>query len=582
MRKLCFLMAAVMLMTVMSGCSAKTVSTDAASTEQTTNQAPASKNETTSGDVQISAPGEFPIVPNAGDVKLKFLVTQHPAIIDWNTHSFTKWMEEKTNVKVEYEGIPLEGRTEKVNLVLASGNYPDVFFGLSFTEPQIQQYGVSENLLMPLNDLIDQNCVEIKKIWENFPGSREIITQLDGNIYSMPSVNECYHCTVSRKMWINQVWLDKLGLSMPTTTDEFYEVLKAFKEKDPNGNGKADEIALAGAHASDSWWDNYDAFLMNSFLFYDYNITDSTASSFGLHLGNDGNVTVPFYNSAEMIEGLTYLNKLYSEGLYYEGSFSNTQAQLTQLVENPEIDIVGAAAGGYGGMFAQLGGDRYKMFRAVNPLKGPAGYQGVVHEPYGSVSARDMLISVDCKYPEVAVKWGDVMYTLEGTLRSYLGVEGDAWRYPTDGEIGINGKPALYTQLKPWQERDPQNDHLCQQCIDYRPVDVRNGMTFDQTTDMYSSDGLEKLLQVVSEDYMKFAKTDNKLPPVKFTKEQNDEMMVMKTELSNTLKEYMTGFMNGTKKIDGEYDQFVAMLKQQGMDKLIEYYQNAYSAQYKK
>ena len=48
------------------------------------------------------------------------------------------------------------------------------------------------------------------------------------------------------KIWINQTWLDNLGLDVPTTTEELYTVLKAFKENDPNGNGIQDEYPLVG------------------------------------------------------------------------------------------------------------------------------------------------------------------------------------------------------------------------------------------------------------------------------------------------------------------------------------------------
>jgi len=382
-------------------------------------------------------------------------------------------------------------------------------------------------------------------------------------------------------MWINQNWLDALNLKMPTTTDEFYAVLKAFKEQDPNKNGVADEIPLAGAHA-DGWWDNYDRFLMNAFLYYDYDVKSD--QSFGLSLDGNGKVVVPFYNTEAMTAGLKYLNKLYTEGLYYEGSFSQTSTQLTQLVENPDADIVGAVAGGYGGMFSQLGGDRYKMYRAVDPLKGPGSAQFTVYEPYGSVWASNFVLSKDCSNPAAAVKWGDYMYTFDATQRSYLGTEGEAWRLAKEGEVGINGKPALYVQLKPWQERDPQNDHIVQQCIDYRPIDYRLGMAYDESTDMYSADGLEKLLQVVSESYMKYGEPSKpyKLPPLKFTKDQNDAMMLTKTELGKTMKEQMTGFMSGTLNIDTDYAAFVETIKTQGMDQLIETYQKAYDEQYKK
>ena len=67
---------------------------------------------------------------------------------------------------------------------------------------------------------------------------KSAMTAPDGNIYALPKVNECLHCTYGQRMWINTTWLEKLGLEMPTTTDEFYQVLKAFKEQDPNGTAR--------------------------------------------------------------------------------------------------------------------------------------------------------------------------------------------------------------------------------------------------------------------------------------------------------------------------------------------------------
>src|SRR5690606_41934995 len=69
----------------------------------------------------------------------------------------------------------------------------------------------------------------------------------DGSVWGLPQWNDCFHCTFPSKMWLNTAWLDRLGLDTPTTPDEFRDVLKAFKEQDPNGNGAADEVPLTGA-----------------------------------------------------------------------------------------------------------------------------------------------------------------------------------------------------------------------------------------------------------------------------------------------------------------------------------------------
>ena len=79
----------------------------------------------------------------------------------------------------------------------------------------------------------------------DFQAAAEILRQLYGEngILSLPQVTG-FNPRSWEVMMINKTWLDKLGLEVPSTLGELEEVLKAFKEKDPNGNGKADEIPM--------------------------------------------------------------------------------------------------------------------------------------------------------------------------------------------------------------------------------------------------------------------------------------------------------------------------------------------------
>jgi putative aldouronate transport system substrate-binding protein len=223
-------------------------------------------------------PGKYPLTEKFGEIELNFLVTDHPAIVDWETNEFVKWIEETTNVDLKFETVPLEGRAEKLSLVLASGTYPDVFMSVGMSSAMISKFGVQEQLFMPLNDLIDKYAPNTLKVFEQYPGSKGLLTQLDGNIYSLPSVNECYHCTVANKFFMNMDWLKAVGMEKPTTLDELYDVLVAFRDKDPNGNGQADEIPLAGAYL-DGWNTRTERFIMNAFTYYNLDLTQTNTTS---------------------------------------------------------------------------------------------------------------------------------------------------------------------------------------------------------------------------------------------------------------------------------------------------------------
>lgn len=535
---------------------------------------------TTALAVEVSAPGELPIVTEP--VTLTFLVTEHPGIIDWNTNEFILWLEETTGVNLEFDYVPLAERTEKLNLVLATGDFPDVIFGMggSFTAAALQQ-GIQDGLFLPLNDLIDEHCVEVHKLFEQFPGARGLLTQLDGNIYSMPRVNECYHCTMASKYWINRQWLDNLGLEMPTTIDEFYDVLVAFRDQDANGNGDlSDEIPMAGAYTG-GWYTRSEMFIMNAFTHYDLELNDpggSTMRAFGLYLDGD-TVVVPFDQPA-LKDGLKFMHKLVDEGLFYVGSFTQNDEQLTQLAENESANLLGGTMAGYNS-FTQMGGERYREYDVLLPLVGPDGFQNQVVWPHDSIITRNYVISAECEYPEVAIKLADFMLTLESSLRSYYGVEGVDWKWAEEGQIGMNGEPAIYEQLTPWQDIDPQNQHITQYGLEKLDAAFRFGVVAEPDTDIYSAEGLELYLLQATQALEPYGHPERTIPPLKFSTEETEALAVIRAELATAIQEGMIGFMIGTRDVDADYDAFMADLEAKGLRTLIEAYQKAYDEQYK-
>lgn len=126
---------------------------------------------------------------------------------------------------------------QQFNLLMVTRKLPDIVGGDSLKDQFIRS-GL-EGAFLPLNPLIDQHAPHLRAFLQDNPLIARAITAPDGNIYYIPYVPDG---TVSRGWWIRQDWLDKLGLKQPQTVDELYEVLKAFRDRDPNGNGKKDEV----------------------------------------------------------------------------------------------------------------------------------------------------------------------------------------------------------------------------------------------------------------------------------------------------------------------------------------------------
>jgi putative aldouronate transport system substrate-binding protein len=530
--------------------------------------------------VEVTPVGTYPVVSEP--VSLTLLTMQPVYIENFNTNKFANYWSEKTGVTINWETIPRDAIKEKLNIILASGDYPDVFFGLGSQEQGIgvsteMTYGVQEQMFLPLNELIEQYMPNLSKLLDERAGSRQFITAPDGNIYTLPDFNECYHCSMSQKMWIYEPWLEELGLEMPTTTDEFYKVLVAFKNMDPNGNGKKDEIPLAGAISG--WNNNIETFFINSFIYS--NLVASLDANVNTAVGfyRDGNTIKTMVNSPEYKEALTYLAKLYNEGLIYPASFSQDSDQLTQLVEGPEQPLVGVVAGGYGGMFSIVGGERYSNYKAMAPLKGPNGAQYARYFLQAPVVG-NVAISKDCENPAVVARMIDFLYSDEGTLMSNYGFEGEGWNWAKDGDVGLDGNQAMYKLLKPWNDMDPQNDCFVMLGVRANTSRIRNGEAFDANIDLHSAEGLEAFLyQTTQQQYEPYGHPEFEIPTLRFLESEDQEFASKRLALANYVRQSLVKFVTGSWTVQSNWQEYLQGLEKLNLDGILALNQKAYDRQ---
>src|SRR5690606_29174263 len=109
-------------------------------------------------------------------------------IEDFETNEFTKWFEEKTNVHIDWEIAPAKNGKEKLNLVMTSGDYPDVILNMNVTPTEQLIYG-QQGIYLALNDYIEKYGTETKKMFSNFPKIKKAITAPGGKIYALPRIN---------------------------------------------------------------------------------------------------------------------------------------------------------------------------------------------------------------------------------------------------------------------------------------------------------------------------------------------------------------------------------------------------------
>lgn len=501
----------------------------------------------------VTEAGSLPIT--TAKTTLKVLMYGNSLVENFATNEYTKWLEEKTNIHIEWEVAPEKSAQEKLNITLAGGDYPDVIMGFNVSPVQMALYG-KDGVFLPLNNLIDKYGVETKKMFNAVTYAKETITAPDGNIYGLPQINECYHCTMSQKMWINQGWLTKLGLPMPATTEDFYQVLKAFKEKDPNGNGKKDEVPLAGYVNSGP-----EMFVMSAFVEKDMNDM----------IVNNGKVDVVF-NKPGWKEGLTYLRKLYAEGLLAPESFTQDLNGMKKISGNAEM-ILGAAPSNYSGVFLPSV-DRVKEYTAVPPLKGPSGMKSTSLNPYGLIQGA-YIITNKAKNPEVAFRLADFMYSEEATMRAIFGRPDQEWVKGGTSDTSIAGEPAKWKRIVTltglqnfgWAQTGPSLRTSAFRLSEAGAPGTQETILYQETKQKYEPVKLDA------------AKA---LPPLFFTKDQSEELANLTKTITDYKNEFLARAVTGDIDIEKEWDGYLKKLDGMKLSRYLQIYQEAYDAKKKK
>jgi putative aldouronate transport system substrate-binding protein len=542
-----------------------------------TTQTPKGQNTSSSANLYTSA-GQYPIVNQK--ITLKVLIPQSTEVQDFATNEFTKYLEQKTNIHIEWQTAPSDADSlkQKVGLIMSAGNLPDMFLDIGASALSDSKYGVEQKLLMDISDKIDSDMPNFKKFLATQTSVKGSISATDGKIYGLPGWNDCYHCSCPQKMWINTMWLSKLGIKTPTTTDEFYQALKTFKEKNPKG------IALVGN--TDGWDCNIDTFLMDSFVFDSGTENDGgTGKAERLYFSvNDKKVTTSV-NQQGYKDGLTYLNKLYKEGLIYSGSFTQKVDQMKELIASkgePVFCVVGGANVNW--MDSATTPQLYKDYSTLAPLKGPTGLQQTTYLKYDALVQMQLAISKTCKYPDAALRWADYFYTLEGNNNAQIGAKGSTnWTDAASGDLGLDAKPALYNRVRAYSN-EAQNINWQDSGILFETSEIRLGQKTEQNVDVWSAAGLEKLLYTETEkNYTPYiSKTCEVLPTLKLTTDEAQQLQTTIVEVDKSIAESRTQFIMGNLSISKDWDTYIKSLDNMGLQKLIQTYQKAYDRQYAK
>ena len=456
-----------------------------------------------------------------------------------------KVLAEKMNMKFNIETVVNAEAKNKFSVIVASGKTNDVMAG---SLSDINKFGMS-GAFLPLDDLIEKYAPNLKQyILDN----NEVHAQTaasDGKIYGIPMLTAV---RTAMGYCIRQDWLDDLGLNVPVTIDDWYNVLTAFKTNDLNGNGAGDVTPLI----LDRAWENY----FNNF-----------ADAWGIELnGNndywmvkDGKVVfAPIL--PETKEYLATMAKWYAEGLIDQEFITREDTNNYHILNNK----AGATCywtGYIAGMNSNnevLANDPDTNWQVIQPPVLTKGQPAKTYSQQAVVGGSAWAISSRVSEEKAAeiIKMFDYVYSDEGSMLFNFGVEGDSYQY-------VNGKPE-YTDkvtgsekgLVTWIRSNGMQALIgMRQLPEYEAASCAN------------DDVRAQLFNYVDNDYFYDIN-----PSLVLTEDEQDQYDTVMSSVKIYVDEELLKFIIGSRPID-EFDAFVDRIKEMGVDTAIELENQAYS-----
>lgn len=475
------------------------------------------------------------------------LAKLHALSADPTTMNFLIQMEKDTNVRIEGGFISPTAWEEKKNIALASGELPDMFLsGLS--KADIVNYG-EQGYFIPLDNLIEEYAPNIVDLYKRRPQYRAESIAPNGVQYYIKGINELKFRESGTNLFINKKWLDRLGLKVPETYDEYYTVLKAFKTSDPNGNGKDDEIPLTF---------NYSGGM-------DYNHFFNMFGGWGYPVGYDmlcvdDNKQVIFAPMGEhFAEALKYFKKLYTEGLIDQEVFTQNTSVLNSKGKNPET-ILGSYTDWFGDpvVGAQRFNDEYVV---VPPMAGP--YARLWRRISGFGAGGTAVITSVNKYPELSMKWINHCFDPMISLQLSRGPIGEVLELKSDG---------LYHAKTP-PEGMSDDEFRLKYAPDVAYPWALTAETLDKVQLPLSFDRKLKVFYPANKPYL----PENFLPDLMFTKEESDRIAIYKADIETYVHKMIPQFITGHTDIDSEWANFTAQLEKMGVREYVKLYQDCYN-----
>ncbi|WP_349772288.1 extracellular solute-binding protein [Lederbergia citrisecunda] len=493
-------------------------------------------------------------------VKLTAIIVKHPLTQDVSNMDWLKEAEKKAGVEIEWQEVSSDWEKIKQDL-LFSGEIPDLIIGPNaITDAEFAQY---PGMFQDLTELIEKHGPNVQQMFQDKPETEVIATQLDGKIYGLPKYQPFGTETATRQ-FINKQWLDQLGLEVPTTWDELFAVLVAFKENDVNGNGDPnDEIPMDFAPLGMGGFN----FFHPTVLLGSVGITITNGGGQGYFVENG--VVKNFFIDERAKELITFLHKCWDAGVLTEDILSRDYATYQSVARgNGETANVGFTWGWE--LSERFGNTLASQYVSLPPLQVSSSSDKQVswsYDFYGLTYGANMVqMSATAKDKDAAMKFINELYdpivsmqVLFGSVGSNISDNGEGtYTVLPPEDLGMD--PATWKWTTTWGDNGPMYIPDSSQITPSSDLEA----IVEQTKPLKAAlDGINKEKDVYPEIFIKYSPED----------------YYVLTQLNSTLMNLSMGAFGKWITEGGmeeEWDAYVQQLESIGITRTIDMMQKYY------
>lgn len=554
---------AVLLLLSAAAC-AKTPASSAAPTE--------SKTESTGSTEEKSYYNKegLPICDETITIKVS---GQNYDSTNWADTYFVKHTADRYGIAWDVAPIEKDAWENQFALMLSTNDIPDLIVGSQSDKALINGYG-DEGFFLDMNQYKDL-MPNLWKYFEEFPDFASYSQTADGKLYGLGSMRNDHLSCAMGYGWIKNSWLENVGMQAPTTIDELYQVLVAFRDQDANGNGKTDdEIPLSITIGRESA-QRVDWMLKSAFGIYSVN------AQYMLYADDSGKVGI--YDTTDAYRNyLTWMNKLWTENLLDHETITQSTAELEDKMRTDRVGLTGDWSGlPYAlNVNGETCWQDYTLFTAFTSEY--VDHKTYVLYPSNSGGCR-YFIGANTQYPEAICRMTDDFYTDEGRIFMSNGVEGETFDWKTD-EWGVK---SVDTQAYAEKAGLSVSDYLKTVAL-VNPLwtsglPTKNLFIIgsdDATLDKMIAEGGETNYTWAAwmEKQLRECELITSFPFLVYDSEAAATRTSLYTDLQLYLAQMQTSFINGeTPLTDENWNIYLKKLDSIGLQKILEIEQNSYN-----